>query len=260
MDALIVELRMFCREYINTAHWPEFWRDPLLAAAPTDQRFDCLPRVASSDHLLPRELMPGCETLLVYFLPFTPEMVQGNAAGKFASRDWGLALDWTNELIEAAGDFLRDRLADRGGACELTPATYNFDPETLTARWSHKHLACLAGLGRFGVNAQLITPLGCAGRLGSLVTDLELGDHPLVQDRELCLHRAGKPCLKCMAACPVGAVTPEGIHRPICNQRLQVNRKRLARNPGFSKDMEVCAKSVAGMPCAVAAPVVGRHP
>lgn len=38
----------------------------------------------------------------------------------------------------------------------------------------------------------LIESAGCRGRMGSLVTDLDLGDHPLVAADELCLVKAGK--------------------------------------------------------------------
>jgi hypothetical protein len=36
---------------------------------------------------------------------------------------------------------------------------------------------------------------GCAGCLGSLVTAADLGDSPLVQAKELCLHKNGQDCL-----------------------------------------------------------------
>ena len=244
----------FCRRQIKKKQLPDWWRDPILATAAADERFQILPEIAASNHMLPQELLPTCRTVIVFFIPFTPELTQGNIQGKFASDDWGRALSLTNDLIQDISEFIRDSLRDEGFASELTPATYNFDPESLTARWSHKHLAHIAGLGRFGINAQMITPLGCAGRLGSLVTEAALGNHPLVVNENLCLHRAGGECLKCRDNCPVQAVTLEGVHRQTCNQRLQVNRKQLAAK-GMAEDLEVCAKCVAGMPCSLQSPV-----
>ncbi|MBT8332616.1 MAG: hypothetical protein KJP06_09865 [Deltaproteobacteria bacterium] len=55
-----------------------------------------------------------------------------------------------------------------------TGPTHNFDEDILMARWSHKHLAHLANLGRFGAHCMLITPEGCTGHLGSLVTEADL--------------------------------------------------------------------------------------
>ena len=38
-------------------------------------------------------------------------------------------------------EFIREYFIKSGYHSELTPSTYNFDPESLTTRWSHKHLA-----------------------------------------------------------------------------------------------------------------------
>ncbi|MFU8770048.1 MAG: hypothetical protein ACNA7H_09950, partial [Desulfotignum sp.] len=43
-------------------------------------------------------------------------------------------------------------------------------------------------------------------RLGSLVTEVCPGDHPLVKEKELCLHRREKHCLMCVQRCPVGGI------------------------------------------------------
>lgn len=245
----------FCRSRIKTRQLPNWWKDPILATAEADARFDILPDIAAGNHLLPRDLLPSCKTVIVFFVPFTPVLTKGNIDGKFPSDDWGRSLSLTNDLIGDISEFIRDDLMGKGFRSELTPATYNFDPATLTARWSHKHLAHISGLGRFGVNAQMITPAGCSGRLGSLVTEADLGNHPLVTVDHLCLHKAGQDCLACIGNCPVRAVTEEGIDRQRCNQRLQVNLKRFAARPDMRDDMEVCAKCVAGMPCSLASPV-----
>ena len=255
----IKELQKAVTEFFNKRtdrkQLPDWWREPLLATAEADDRFDILPEIASGNHMLPRELLKTCQSVVVFFIPFTAELSDGNAEGRFAGDAWGLSLSLTNGLIQDVSEFIRDFLAGYGYKSELTPATYNFDPETLTARWSHKHLAHIAGLGRFGINAQLITPLGCAGRLGSLVTEAPLGNNPLIEKKELCLHKAGSECLRCMNTCPVRAVTLKGIERRRCDKRIQVNRKRFASKPDMPDDIEVCAKCVAGMPCSLQSPI-----
>lgn len=203
----------------------------------------------------PTIFYPHAKPLSFFFVPFTLEITVGNIDGKFASNDWGRSLSLTNELIEDISQFLKDTFIENGYHSELTPATYNFDPVSLSARWSHKHLAHISGLGRFGINAQMITPSGCSGRLGSLVTEADLGNHPLVTAEHLCLHKAGQVCMKCIKNCPVNAVSVKGIDRHRCNQRLQDNLKRFAARPDMTDDMEVCAKCVAGMPCSLTSPV-----
>ncbi len=245
----------FCRRQIRQSNLPDWWRSPLLVSANADQRFNVLPKIAAGNHMLPDDLLPSCRTVVVFFIPFSDNLSNGNIDGKFPSDQWGLSLSLTNDLIQLTSEFISHRLEQCGYKSALTPATYNFDPVSLTARWSHKHLAHFSGLGRFGVNAQLITPAGCAGRLGSLVTEAPLGDHPLVEDKALCLHKAGQDCLKCLHRCPVKAIGLNGIDRRRCNQRLQINRKRFAAKPNMRDDIEVCAKCVSGMPCDLQAPL-----
>ncbi len=245
----------FCQKRIKQKQLPRWWRDPILVTAKADERFSILPKIAASNHYLPKDLLGSCRTVVVFFIPFTPELANGNIEGKFPSNEWGQSLSFTNNLIQDISEFIQDYFAGYGYRSELTPATYNFDPESLTARWSHKHLAHISGLGRFGMNAQMITPLGSAGRLGSLVTQAKMGNNPLVTVNELCLNKAGHDCLKCMHNCPVQAVTLKGIDRHRCNRRLQANRKKFAAKPNMSDDIEVCAKCVSGMPCSLKSPL-----
>jgi len=246
----------FSRDRLQQQQLPNWWRDPILVTAKSDRRFDVLPEIAASNHWLPSDLLISCRTVITFFIPFTKELSCSNIEGKFPSKSWGLSLSLTNELIDDISLFIKNLLEESGYQSELTPATYNFDQKSLTARWSHKHLAHLAGLGRFGLNAQLITPVGSAGRIGSLVTEAPLGDHPVTKEKELCLHKSGGDCLECLQICPVKAVTLNGIDRHKCNQRLQVIRKRFAAKSNFRDDIEVCAKCVSGMPCSLAAPAI----
>ncbi len=245
----------FCEKQIQIGQLPGWWRKPILVTAKADERFNILPDIAAENHMLPRELLPSCKTVIVFFIPFNTELTAGNIGGKSPSKNWGRSLSLTNNLIQMISEYIKESLMENGYHSELTPATYNFDPKSLTARWSHKHLAHVAGLGRFGINAQMITPAGCSGRLGSLVTDADLGNNPLVTVEHLCLHKVGQDCAECIRNCPVKAVSFEGIDRHRCNQRLQVNLKRFAAMPDMRDDMEVCAKCVAGMPCSLKSPV-----
>ncbi|MFO7708611.1 MAG: hypothetical protein R6V84_10600 [Desulfobacterales bacterium] len=237
---------------LGSAGW---WRTPLLAAAPVDERFERLPRMAAEDHLLPRDLLPTANSVIVFFLPFRKDLVRANHPGERPCRDWGVAYVQTNELIDRLGRALAEVLEARGFRCGLTPATHNFNEGTLMARWSHKHLGHLVGLGRFGTHRMLITPAGCAGRLGSLVTEADLGDHPLVTSREACLLKAGKACGLCIEACPVRALAPIGFERRRCWERLKENRAGLDGLAYLPQTTHVCGKCATLMPCSFSDPV-----
>lgn len=255
----IIELRKLAEEYV--AGEPErlgnegFWQTPLLVSAPIDDRFDALPQIAFDEHMHPHELLSTAKSLIVFFIPFKRALVKENKKGDRPCRNWGLAYVQTNDLIERLGRVLEKFLSDRGFKSGLTPATHNFDEDALMARWSHKHLAFLSNLGRFGTHHMLITPVGCTGRLGSLVTEAELGEHPIIDTKEACLLKAGKKCGKCIEACPVNALYESGFERRTCWNRLNENRDLLDYFMDLPESTDVCGKCVALMPCSFSNPV-----
>ena len=255
----IDSLRKFAEEYVASEparmDIEGFWQTPLLVSALINERFDILPQIAFEEHLHPHELLPTAKSLVVFFIPFKRKLVKENKKGDRPCRNWGLAYVQTNDLINRLSQAIEEFLAGKGFKSGLTPATHNFDEDILMARWSHKHLAHLANLGRFGTHHMLITPVGCTGRLGSLATEADLGDNPLIETDEACLLKAGKKCGKCIEACPVDALSETGFERWKCWNRLNENRDILDYFSDLPKSTDVCGKCAAFMPCSFLNPV-----
>ena len=255
----VEELRKFSEKFVELqperAGADDWWQTPLLAAAPVDSRFDQLPRIAADNHIHPLDLLATAKSMIVFFIPFKKELVKENRKGDRPCRNWGLAYVQTNELIGRLSQALGDLLAEHGFKSGLTPATHNFDEVKLMARWSHKHLAHLVNLGRFGVHHMLITPVGCTGRLGSLVSEADLGEHPLIETREACLLKAGKECGQCIKSCPVEALSQDDFERRRCWDRLNENRRILNYFSDLPETTHVCGKCAALMPCSFKNPV-----
>jgi epoxyqueuosine reductase QueG len=230
----------------------DYWDRPLAGiAAAADPLFHHLREVVTPDHALPTELLPGARSVLVYFLPFKRFLAkENNSQPFFAARSWAEAYVATNRLIDAVNRHLQRRLAEAGHRTATTPATHNFDPTRLVSRWSHKHIAFIAGLGTFGHHHLLITPAGSCGRLGSLVTTLELpaGNRPL---EELCLSRAGRPCHACVAKCRYGALHTDHFDRHACYRQLLRNDE----HHGDLPLVDVCGKCSCEVPCSHGNPV-----
>jgi epoxyqueuosine reductase len=233
---------------------PGWWQTPLMASATIDERFKALPDMAADNHYAPYDLLGSAKSVVAFFIPFKKELVLENKKGDRPCRNWGLAYVETNDLIGRISQALDDFLVKQGFKSGLTPATHNFDTTKLMARWSHKHLAHLMGLGRFGVHHMLITPAGCAGRFGSFVTEADLGNHPLVETDEACLTKAGHKCGECIEACPVDAIGETGFDRRKCWDRLLEN-KTLDYFSDLPESTHVCGKCAAVMPCSFKDPV-----
>jgi epoxyqueuosine reductase QueG len=201
------ELRMLAEEYV--ASEPArmgiegFWQTPLLVSASIDERFDILPQIAFEEHLHPHELLPSARSMVVFFIPFKRELVKENKKGDRPCRNWGLAYVQTNDLINRLSQVLEEFLAGKGFKSGLTPATHNFDKDILMARWSHKHLAHLANLGRFGTHHMLIETgferQKCWNRLNQNIDTLDyLSDLP----------DSTHICGKCAALMPCSFLNP----------------------------------------------------
>jgi len=71
---------------------------------------------------------------------------------------------------------------------------------------SHKLVAEAAGLGKMGVHRNLIHPkFGNFALLGTVLTDIDVEQQAQPLDFNPCLE-----CKLCVAACPVGAISPKG--------------------------------------------------
>jgi epoxyqueuosine reductase QueG len=202
--------------------------------------------------MLPRDLLAGARSVVAYFLPFAPQVVQANARDReHVAEAWVVAYLETNALIGRISARLIGLLAQRGINAAAEPAAYNCDESTLVSHWSHKSVAVIAGLGSFGLHQMVITDVGCAGRFGSLVMDAELpvsGRQPI----ERCSYFHDASCLECVLRCPVGALdSDEGLEKPVCWSHLRTMARAFAQ----VGRADVCGKCAVG-PCSLGSAVL----
>jgi epoxyqueuosine reductase QueG len=165
-EKLIHLIESIVHNYAEINHCQSDWGPPLIGFAQAeDPLFAQLRQVVSPTHALPRDLLAEARTVLVYYLPFLPDIARSNKQGKLASLQWSLAYVESNRLILDINRIVKQELNKYGYNSTLLPATHNFDAKQLISDWSHRHVAYIAGLGTFGINNMLITDRGCAGRL-----------------------------------------------------------------------------------------------
>lgn len=227
------------------------WEEPIVGFADADDPlFGKLKEAVRPSHSLPGDLLPGARTVIAYFLPFDREIARANHRGVMSAEAWAVAYVETNRLIAWINNGINNVLEQAGFHGTRLPATHNFDEATLMSDWSHKHVAYIAGIGRFGHHHMLITEKGCCGRLGSVVIDAVIPPTPR-PEQERCLYKHNGSCRLCERRCPAEALGEDPFHRHACYHRLMENAKMYERY-GLA---DVCGKCATIVPCSFHDPV-----
>jgi len=241
----------YIREYQRQDSIQTGWGEPLVAFADAlDPRFQELKSIVSPSHALPQDFLPDARTVIAYFIPFAERIIVSNVQDGICSREWAVAYIETNQLIHDLNRHMAEQFAKMGYQSTIIPATHNFDQVKLISDWSHRHVAYLAGLGKFGLNNMLITAKGSGGRIGSTVTNLKIEPDPIAEG-EYCLYKAKGSCKKCVQRCVGKALTVDSFDRRKCYALLLENDK-IFPDLGLS---DVCGQCVVNLPCTFTNPM-----
>ncbi len=251
---IVQEIRSCVEDYQGTRKPVTGWGVPLVGFADAcDPLFAGLRKVVISTHAVPPDLLFNAKTVIAYFLPFNKEVSSTNIKDRLSSRKWASGYIETNDLITHINDHLSGMLEAAGHDAATIPATHNWIEDKLISNWSHRHVASIAGLGRFGLNNMLITEKGCSGRIGSIVTSA-LIDPDNRAKRESCLHKYDGTCKKCVRRCVNEALSEDSFDRFRCYEMLLKNVDE-HKSLGYA---DVCGKCLAAVPCSHIDPVAGK--
>lgn len=162
----------------------------------------------------PGLLMPGARSVIVcavnYKNPFSLGYGEGPEAAKVAS--YAVAPDY-HSIIKGMLASLAGKLEE--GAGRLSWRTFSDSAPVLEKRW-----ALEAGLGFIGRNTLLVSPrLGSFLLLGELIVDAPVD----IYDQPYRGPGCGE-CRRCVAACPNGALTSDGIDTRVCISRITIEK------------------------------------
>jgi epoxyqueuosine reductase QueG len=247
----IQEIEDFVAEYQQKKDISTSWGVPLLGfAAADDPLFEQLKTAVSSTHAVPKDLLKNAETVVSFFLPFPKSVTSTNTKERLSSHEWAVSYVETNELIKQLSLHLTELFTAAGEEVVSIPATHNWIEDKLISNWSHRHVAFIAGLGKFGLNNMLITDKGCCGRVGSLITSalIEPDARPEV---EACLYKYDGSCKKCVRKCVNDALFEDSFDRFKCYDQLLENVEA-HKAVGYA---DVCGKCLAAVPCSHINPV-----
>jgi len=244
-------VKHFIKEYSAKNETKTTWREPLIKYSDAnDEMYIQLKKIVGPEHNLPQDYMKDAQTVISYFIPLGESVVHSNTDGKYSSREWAAAYIETNDLIFALNNYIKKELENLNYKATNIPATHNFDKKNLISNWSHRHVAYISGLGKFGLNNMLITDKGCCGRVGSIVTNIKTEPSKRIE-RELCLYKKSGACKKCVQRCVNGALKVDSFNRHRCYEILLYNDKLHA-----DLDLtDVCGKCCVDLPCSLSNPV-----
>jgi epoxyqueuosine reductase len=202
--------------------WKEsnLFRDPIVGFADAeDPLYDKLDEIIGVPQLHPKKLLPCAKTVIVYFVPFSLEVIQKIQGQHVIVQEWSDCYTSGNLLLARISETLQLVLQEQGFSVKTEPPTNMYDPVALTAKWAHKSSAVIAGIGTFGLNHLLITKSGTAGRISSLITDAKISSTPRPATPYCLYYKTGK-CKVCLEKCPTGALSIDGFDRFRCNAYL----------------------------------------
>lgn len=200
--------------------------------------------------------------VIAWVLPITGATRKENRLEKKAtSRRWAHTRLYGEECNQRLRSYMVSSL-EAEGYLALAPFQNKFFSTLRDSRvghasnWSERHAAYAAGLGTFGLSDGLITPRGKAMRCGSVITNLPLRPTPRsYRGRgDYCLfHRKGT-CMKCVARCPVGAITEKGHDKDMCRDFVFDKMTPYIKKT-FEIDIHACGLCQTGVPCESRIPV-----
>jgi epoxyqueuosine reductase len=248
------------------------WGEPLVGfSRGDDPLYDKYREVVGPFHWTPWEIFtrtfsgtlvkPGELTVICWILPQTEATKADNQKqAVYPAESWARARIFGEEfnfkLRQHAVDALQG-LGYKAVAPMLSPhwESRESDQYVFSSTWSERHAAYASGLGTFGLCDGLITPVGKAMRVGSVVADVQIPatPRPYQHHQAYCLFYSEGTCGECIARCPVGAITRSGHDKLECRQHLRATEEYVESHYGF--DGYGCGLCQTGVPCESEIPI-----
>ena len=249
------------------------WDEPLVGfSSGDDDIFNQFKEVVGHFHFTPAEIFnltfpdtpasPEELTVISWVLPQTWATKADNRAEEFYPADRWVRARFRGEDFNI---LLRRQVVEALARAGLQSVAPQLSPEWkmerspeywLASRWSERHAAHASGLGTFGLCDGLITPVGKAHRVGSVVARVKLTPtiRPYDHHQAYCLYFQDGSCLACVKRCPVGAISKKGHDKAKCYDHAgktcgEYVKKRL-KFDGYG-----CGLCQTGVPCESGIPV-----
>jgi len=175
------------------------------------------------------KVTPGELTVIAWVLPHTKQtrLAHRKAVDK-PSIEWSKARHYGEKVNENLRRYVVDLFSQSGyQACApvLLPQWTRAESSKygFASSWSERHAAHVCGLGTFGVSDGLITPVGKAIRVGSVIARRRYTPTPRTYQHHnaWCLYHSTGKCLVCMRRCPTQAISESGHDKVRCKEYIR---------------------------------------
>lgn len=174
-------------------------------------------------------IKPDELSVIAWVLPQTERTRQAQSkAIDRPSIEWSKARHYGEKVNEELRRYLVDQFLLSGyRACApvLLPQWQRAQSPKygFASSWSERHAAYVCGLGTFGVSDGLITPVGKAIRVGSVIVQKRYTPtrRTYQHHNEWCLYHSTGKCLVCKRRCPAQAISKIGHDKIRCKEFIR---------------------------------------
>lgn len=231
-----------------------------------DPLYDAYKDVVGPFHWAPLEIFartfpeiaiePGELTVIAWVVAHNPLTKEDNRRETFyPSERWARARIFGEEVNEKLRMHVVAVLEGEGYAAVAPALSPHWEQKlsekyVFASTWSERHAAYASGLGTFGLCDGLITPLGKAVRVGSVIAHIQIPPtpRPYKDHQAHCLFHSRGICKKCVSRCPAGALSEAGHDKKKCRSHVRpITEEYVKAHYGF--DGYGCGLCQTGVPC-----------
>ncbi len=272
----------FWRSEFNTLGRPEderAWDRPVLAvAAGDDPLFEQLKQSIGPFYWTPLEALnlafPGADlrsdelSVISWVLPQTAVTLKEQGEQSVVpGRRWAASRFYGEEFNVHLMLYLASRFCQMGVLAVAPECLPGYSGRCrspqfgMSANWSERHVAWVAGHGTFGLSDGLITRVGKAVRFGSVVVAARLPVSPraYLDYGDWCLYFSTGRCGACISRCPAGAISRSGHDKEACLAYINTVTTPHV-NTRYGTGATPCGLCQAGIPCASGIPSAPGSP
>ena len=273
MDRIAADIYTWMEDFANNALTPEsdlpaFDRPVIGCARGNDPLFSFLKEDIGPDfYWTPvdafKAAFPDAEvvsedlSVIAWVLPQTEQTRKAHRKQtELPSKAWSCARHYGEKVNENLRRYVVEQLFKQGiDACApvLIPEWSRAESRNygFASSWSERHAAFACGLGTFGLSDGLITSVGKAIRVGSVIVNKQFQPTPreYTTHNQWCLFQAKGKCNACIKRCPVGAISEKGHDKIKCKAYIrQVTSPYVAQEQlGFN--VNSCGLCQTKVPC-----------